>query len=159
MTFVLDDALSVILSITLIILVITLIVLVIKLIKTLKKVDNVIDDVDTKMHKVDGVFDLIDTTADFANSISDKVINGVSSFINLIFKKKSAIKFDDELPKRNSNPEELTMDLTKELDNLLMKKQSVLNNLETREERNKDIEKKDDLLDLMDDNMYDEGDE
>lgn len=84
--------------------------------------------------------------------------NDVDLFAELE-KKKSAIKFDDELPKRNSNPEELTMDLTKELDNLLMKKQSVLNNLETREERNKNIEKKDDILDLMDDNMYDEGDE
>ena len=95
MTFVLDDALSVILYISLIALIITLILLVIKLIKTLKKVDNVIDDVDEKMHKVDGVFNLIDTTADFANSISDKIINGIGNFVNLIFRKKRG-NDDDE---------------------------------------------------------------
>ena len=47
------------------------------------------------MRKVDGVFDFIDTTADFANSISDKIINGIGNFVNLLFKKKRG-NDDDE---------------------------------------------------------------
>ena len=72
-------------------------------------------------------------------------------------RKNNNILFDEEKTRNTSTPDELTMDLTKELDNLLMKKQSYINNLETREEKNKDIEK-DDLLDLMDD-FYDERDD
>lgn len=71
-------------------------------------------------------------------------------------KKNDTIIFEDEKKtKKSGTPDELTMDLTKELDNLLMKKQNVINSLETREEKNKDIDK-DNLLDLMDE-FYDEG--
>ena len=92
MTIVLDEMLPCILYVALIIFVIVLTILVIKLMKTLKKLDGILLDVDQKMKKVDGVFNLIDTTADFANNISDKIINGISSFVGMIFKKKRGKK-------------------------------------------------------------------
>lgn len=88
MTIVLDDLLPNLLYVVLIIFVIVLIALAIKLIKTLKKFDSVLVDVNKKMRKCDGVFDLIDSTADFANSISDKIINGISNLIGFVFKKR-----------------------------------------------------------------------
>ncbi len=88
MTVDVNELLSVILYLSLIILVIILIVLGIKLIKTLKKVDVVIDDVNNKMNKVDGVFNIIDKTTDFAASVSDKVVDAVSNFINVLFRRK-----------------------------------------------------------------------
>ena len=88
MTIVLDDLLPCILYVALIIFVIILTLLIIRLMKTLKKVDNILLDVDQKMKKVDGVFDLIDRNTDFANSMSDKIVNGISQFVNKIFKKK-----------------------------------------------------------------------
>ena len=91
----LNDLLTLVLFVSLIVLVIIFIVLGIKLIKTLKKVDEVIDDVNVKMNKVDGVFNIIDKAADYTSTISDKVIGGISKFINLlIFKKKG--NDDDE---------------------------------------------------------------
>lgn len=92
MTIVLDEMLPCILYVALIIFVIVLTILVIKLMKTLKKLDGILLDVDQKMKKVDGVFNLIDTTADFANNISDKIINGISNFVGMIFKKKRGKK-------------------------------------------------------------------
>ena len=71
--------------------------------------------------------------------------------------KNASLVFDDE-PKtraeRNANPEEVTMDLTQELDNLLLKKQNAINEL-SREEKNKNIENKD-LFNLID-AMNEEG--
>lgn len=79
----------------LIVLVIIFIILGIRLIKTLKKVDEVIDDVNNKMDKVDGVFSIIDKTTDYASSISDKIINGLSNFINGILKKRKGNDEDE----------------------------------------------------------------
>ena len=88
MTIDLLQFLQFILYVDLIILVIIFIILGIKLIRTLKKVDNVIDDGEAKIKKVNGVFDIIDKTADYTSTISDKIIGAVSSFINVLFKKK-----------------------------------------------------------------------
>ena len=92
----LNSFLTILLYVSLIVLVIILIVLGIKLIETLKKLDNVIDDVNGKMHKVDGVFNIIDKTTDYAAGISDKIISGVSSIINGLFKKKKGNDFDEK---------------------------------------------------------------
>ena len=88
MTVDLNELLGITLYIVLIILVIIFIILGIKLIKTLSKVDNVIDDVNEKMNKVDGVFDIIDRTTDYAATISDKIVGGISSFVKVLFKRK-----------------------------------------------------------------------
>ena len=88
MTVNLNEFLLLILYSSLIVLVIIFIIVGIRLIKTLKKVDNVIEDVNGKMNKVDGVFDIIDKTTDYAASISDKVIGAISSFVNVLLRKK-----------------------------------------------------------------------
>ena len=95
MTVDLNELLGLVLYISCIILVIVFIVLGIKLIKTLKKVDNVIDDVNGKMSKVDGVFDIIDKTTDYASSISDKIISGISNFVNALIRKRKGNDEDE----------------------------------------------------------------
>lgn len=95
MTIDLFKFLQLILYIDLIVLVIIFIIVGIKLIRTLKKVDNVIDDVNGKINKVNGVFDIIDKTADYASTISDKIIGTISSFFNLLFKKKKGNDEDE----------------------------------------------------------------
>lgn len=82
----LSELLPIMLFVLLIVLVIICIIIGIRLINTLDKVDNIIDDVNTKMTKVDGVFTLIDRTTDYASGISDKLINGISSLLELIFR-------------------------------------------------------------------------
>jgi len=88
MTIDFNEFLLILLYVSLIVLVIILIILGIRLIGTLKKVDNVIDDVNGKMNKVNGVFDIIDKTTDYAASISDKIISGISSFVGVLLRKK-----------------------------------------------------------------------
>ena len=95
MTIELNEFFELLLYISLIVLVIIFIILGIKLIKTLGKVDKVIDDVNGKMNKVDGIFDIIDRTTDYASSISDKIINGVTGFVNLLFRKKKGNDNDE----------------------------------------------------------------
>lgn len=95
MTVDLNEFFGLILYISLIVLVIVFIVLGIRLIKTLKKVDSVIDDVNDKMNKVDGVFDIIDKTTDYASSIGDKIISGISSFIGVLLGKKKGNDEDE----------------------------------------------------------------
>ena len=48
------------------------------------------------MGKVDGVFNIIDKTADYASSISDKIINSISGFINALIKRKKGKKEDEQ---------------------------------------------------------------
>lgn len=95
MTVDLNQFLMILLYLSLIVLVIILIILGIKLIKTLKKVDGIIDDVNVKMNKVNGVFDIIDKTTDYASSISDKIINAISGFINVLLRKKKGTDEDE----------------------------------------------------------------
>lgn len=91
----LNELLGLILYISCIILVIVFIVVGIKLIKTLKKVDNVIEDVNEKIDKVEGVFDIIDKTTDYASSIGDKIISGISNFISALLRKRKGNDEDE----------------------------------------------------------------
>lgn len=91
----LNELLMIILLLLVIVLVTIFIVLGIKLIKTLKKVDNVIEDVNEKMNKVDGVFDIIDKTTDYAATISDKIVSGITNFVAMLFKKKKGNDNDE----------------------------------------------------------------
>ena len=90
-----NELLTLVLFVTLIILVIIFMIVGIKLIGTLKKIDEVIDDVNGKMNKVNGVFDIIDKTTDYASTISDKIINTISNFVNVLLRKKKG-NDDDE---------------------------------------------------------------
>lgn len=90
-----NQLLQILLYAGLIVLVIIFIILGIRLIRTLDKVDKLLDDVNDKMTKVNGVFDLIDKTTDFAAGFSDKIISGITRFINLIFRKKKGSDEDE----------------------------------------------------------------
>ena len=75
-------------------------------------------------------------------------------------KKNQTLVFEDEdkKTKKNSNSEEITMDLTKELDNLLMKKQNSINEL-SRENKNKNVGDQQDLFNLIDSMVKEEGED
>ena len=95
MTIELAELLPILLYVALIALVVALIVLVVKVINTLKKVDIILDDVNQKMVKVDGLFNVIDNVADYAASISDRIIGGITNVINLIFRRKKGRDEDE----------------------------------------------------------------
>lgn len=71
------------------ILLVVLIILGIKLIKTVDKCNLLIDDVTGKVKTLDGVFSVIDFTTDKLAMISDKVVDGISTFIKKLFNKKN----------------------------------------------------------------------
>ena len=47
------------------------------------------------MNKVNGVFDIIDKTTDYAATIGDKVIDGISKAVNFLFFKKKGRDEDE----------------------------------------------------------------
>ena len=89
----LQTALPIIIYILLIVLLIIGIILGIRAIQTLNKVDKVVDDVNDKVQSLNGFFNLIDFTTDKIVSITDKVVDGVSGLIGIVFKRKNK---DDE---------------------------------------------------------------
>lgn len=96
MTIDLSTLLPTLLYICLIVLVIVFIVFGIKLIKILDKTDEILDDVEKKIDQVDGVFEMIDRTTTYANTISDRIIDAIASFIGNIFRKKRGRDEDEE---------------------------------------------------------------
>ncbi len=95
MTIELAEVLPLLLYVALIALVIALFVLVVKLINTLKKVDLLLDDVNRKMVKVDGLFNIIDNMTDYAASLSDKIIGGITNLINLLIRRRKGRDEDE----------------------------------------------------------------
>ena len=81
-----NEILSMILYILGSILIIVLIVLSIKLIITMNKIENVVDDISNKVDSLNGLFSIIDFTTDKLAMISEKVTNGITLFIDKIFK-------------------------------------------------------------------------
>ena len=71
--------LPIIIYILLIILLVIGIILGIKSIITINKVEKVVDDVNEKVESLNGLFQIVDFTTDKLVSITDKVIDGVSS--------------------------------------------------------------------------------
>ncbi len=78
------------------ILLIVLIILGIKLIITMDKIQVAVDNINTKVESLNGFFSIIDFTTDKLASISDKVVEAISSFIRKIFKKKEESELEDE---------------------------------------------------------------
>ena len=78
------------------ILLIVLIVLGIKLIITMDKIQAAVDNINTKVESLNGFFSIIDFTTDKLASISDKVVEGITSFIRRIFYKKKEESEEDE---------------------------------------------------------------
>ncbi len=77
--------LPIIIYILLIILLIIGIILGIKAINTIKKVDKIVDDVNRKVESLNGLFHLIDYTTDKLVSMTDRVVDGVSTLVSKIF--------------------------------------------------------------------------
>jgi uncharacterized protein YoxC len=77
------------------ILLVVLIILGVKLIITMNKIEDVVDDINTKVKTLDGFFSVIDFTTDKLAMLSDKVVDGVTSFIKRIFKRKESVKEDE----------------------------------------------------------------
>lgn len=73
-----------------------LILLVIRLIKVMKITEEVIKDVDGKVKSLNGVFHIIDITTDKLSGITDKLVDGIGSFISKIFKKKKDEEDENE---------------------------------------------------------------
>ncbi len=88
--------LPIIIYILLIILLVIGIILGIKSIITINKVEKVVDDVNEKVESLNGLFQIVDFTTDKLVSITDKVIDGVSSLASRLFFKKKKNKEEDE---------------------------------------------------------------
>ena len=80
--------LPIIIYILLIILLVIGIILGIKSIITINKVEKVVDDVNEKVESLNGLFQIVDFTTDKLVSITDKVIDGISSLASRLFFKK-----------------------------------------------------------------------
>ncbi len=70
------------------ILLIILIILGIKLIITMNKIEKVVDDVSVKVDKLNGLFSLIDITTDRLARVSDTIVDGISTIVRKIFRKR-----------------------------------------------------------------------
>lgn len=88
--------LPIIIYILLIILLVIGIILGIKSISTIKKVEKVVDDVNEKVESLNGLFQIIDFTTDKIVSLTDKVIDGVSTLASKIFFKRKVKKIKKE---------------------------------------------------------------
>ena len=77
------------------ILLIVLIVLGIKLIITMDKIQAAVDNINTKVESLNGFFSIIDFTTDKLASISDKVVEGITSLRRIFYKKKEESEEDE----------------------------------------------------------------
>ena len=87
--------LPIIIYVLLIILLIIGIILGIKSTITINKVEKVVDDVNEKVESLNGLFQIVDFTTDKLVSITDKVIDGVSSLASKLFFRKKKNKEDE----------------------------------------------------------------
>lgn len=90
------EVLSIILYILGSILLVVLIILGIKMIITMNKIGEITDDINTKLKSLNGFFSVIDFTTDKLATITDKFVEGVTSLIRRIFKKKKEEEYEDE---------------------------------------------------------------
>ena len=90
--------LPIIIYILLIIILIIGIILGIKSIITINKVEKVVDDVNEKVESLNGLFQIVDFTTDKLVTITDRIVDGVSSLASKIFfrKKVKKIRKDEE---------------------------------------------------------------
>ena len=65
------------------------IILGIKSIITINKVEKVVDDVNEKVESLNGVFQIIDFTTDKLVTITDRVVDGLSTLASKVFFKKN----------------------------------------------------------------------
>ena len=88
--------LPIIIYILLIILLVIGIILGVKSIITIKKVEKVVDDVNNKVESLNGLFHIVDFTTDKLVTITDKLVDGVSTLVSKIFFKNKTKKLKEE---------------------------------------------------------------
>ena len=79
------ETLAIILYILGSILLVVLIILGIKMINTMDKINMTVDNINKKVDSLNGIFSVIDFTTDKFAMISDRVVEGITSFIKKIF--------------------------------------------------------------------------
>lgn len=90
------ETLSVILYVLGSILLVVLIILGIKLIITMDKINVVVDNINTKVNSLNGVFSIIDLTTNKLASISDKVVEAITSLIKKLFNRNKEEETENE---------------------------------------------------------------
>lgn len=92
----LEDALVILVYITLIVFIIALIVLCIKLIGTLSKADRLIENITRKAESLDGVFDMIDYTTSKFGALGETVVGFLAGAVKKVFGKKKKYEREEE---------------------------------------------------------------
>lgn len=92
------DFLPIVIYLLLIIVLIIGIILGVKTIITLDKLERIVDDIEEKLQTLNGFFHIIDYTTDKIALATDKMVDGVVSFVSklLFSKKKNKTEKDDE---------------------------------------------------------------
>ncbi len=88
--------LPIIIYILLIILLVIGIILGIKSIITVNKVEKVVDDVNDKVESLNGLFQIVDFTTDKLVTMTDKVVDGLSTLVSKIFLRKKTKKLKED---------------------------------------------------------------
>lgn len=83
-----NDVLPIVLYILGTILLITLIVLTVKLIITMNKIDKIVDNITVKVKTLDGAFEVISLVTGKFTSLTDRIVDIISLFIDKLFKRK-----------------------------------------------------------------------
>ncbi len=67
-----------------------LIVLIIKIIYTVNRINFILDNVERKMTTIDKAFNSVSRVVDTLSFASDKVVNGITSLVTKVIKKKES---------------------------------------------------------------------
>ena len=92
----LEDALLIVLYISLIIFVISMTVLVIKLITTVNKTNYLVENLTKKAESLDNLFNVIDFTTNKFNQIGNTIVGYLMGAVSKIFGKKESEEEDYE---------------------------------------------------------------
>ena len=78
------------------VLLVALIVLVIKVIYSVNRINFLLDNIERKMKTFDKAFNAVDKVVDSLSFASDKFVDGLTSIVNKVFKKKKNKKESEE---------------------------------------------------------------
>ena len=92
----LEDALLIVLYISLIIFVISMTVLVIKLISTVNKTNYLVENLTKKAESLDNLFNVIDFTTNKFNQVGELIVGSLTGLVKKIFGSKEREKEDYE---------------------------------------------------------------
>ncbi len=91
----LEAFLPILLYILGIVLMVVFIILGVKLIATVDRANAIMDDVEGKLQTLNGIFKAIDHVKHTTEFVTDRIINGVTSIVDKIFRRKKEEDFED----------------------------------------------------------------